>query len=179
MAELCVVCSKKMGGFSGLMKADDVSMKICNDKNIPFEAPICINCIRNKIAFVAGEEARLVQEQKNAEEQARLARVKLYTFNPFAPDTYENLGLLTVYMSMGTGLVTEFLSQFTDLVGAESKTYNKKLSFATDICIARLVDDAIDLEADAVIGIQTTFTELTAGQGQILVCMIGTAVKKK
>jgi len=108
--------------------------------------------------------------------------VQLFTFNPYGngleTGAYENLGLVSAYMALGTGPASKFLSSLTDFFGSESKAYNEKMTEATDACIWSLKTNAYKMGADAVIGVHTTFTELTAAHGQILVCMIGTAVKK-
>lgn len=108
--------------------------------------------------------------------------VQLFTFNPYGTGletgAYKNLGLVSAYMALGTGPISMLLSSWTDFFGEESKVYNEKMTSATNACIARIKNLAHEMGADAVIGVQTTFTELTAGHGQIMVCMIGTAVKK-
>ena len=148
MAELCSVCNKKIGGFSGVMPADEISLALCQKQGIRIPSPICRECINKSIAHASSDEGK----EKIKNEQERLAKVELFTFNPYLPDTYKNLGLLTAYAAIGTGLFTEFLSSFTDLVGAESKTYNKKMNEATDICISRIRNSALEIEADAIIG---------------------------
>ena len=108
--------------------------------------------------------------------------VQLFTFNPFGngleTGAYENLGVVSAYMGLGVGPLTAIFSAWSNDFGVESKKYNEKMATATDACMLKIKNIAHELGADAVVGMQTTFTELTAGHGQILVCMIGTAVKK-
>jgi uncharacterized protein YbjQ (UPF0145 family) len=49
---------------------------------------------------------------------------------------------------------------------------------AENACTTILRKNAHTVGADAVIGIHTTYTELTSGHGMLLVCMSGTGVKR-
>jgi uncharacterized protein YbjQ (UPF0145 family) len=49
---------------------------------------------------------------------------------------------------------------------------------AETACLTKLKINAAEMEANAVIGVQTTYTELTLAHGILLVCMSGTAIRK-
>ena len=155
-----------------------MNIKRCPKCGVGFKAGVsaCPSC---SCDLISEEDYKPAIEKRL---QSANRAVQLFTFNPYGngleTGAYENLGLVSAYMALGTGPISQLLSSWTDFFGEESKTYNEKMTSATDACIFRIKKMAHEMEADSVIGVQTTFTELTAAHGQILVCMIGTAVKK-
>ena len=67
-----------------------------------------------------------------------------------------------------------------DLSGMRLEAAEKKYGEATGIVAAQLEAQAAELGADAVVGIQFTYSELTGGEKAMLTCIgVGTAVKLK
>ena len=66
---------------------------------------------------------------------------------------------------------------FKNLVGGEVKTYTDMSSHARDEAFNRMVNQAIDLNADAVIGMRFMTSTIMAGASEMLA--YGTAVKLK
>ena len=64
-----------------------------------------------------------------------------------------------------------------NIVGGEVKTYTKMTMDARDEAYNRMVNDAIDLKADAIIGVRFTTSMVMAGASEMLA--FGTAVKIK
>lgn len=64
-----------------------------------------------------------------------------------------------------------------NLVGGEVKTYTEMTKNARDEAYNRMINEAIELEADAVIGIRFTTSMVMAGASEMLA--YGTAVKIK
>ena len=62
-----------------------------------------------------------------------------------------------------------------NIVGGEVKTYTKMTMDARDEAYNRMVNDAIDLKADAIIGVRFTTSMVMAGVSEMLA--FGTAVK--
>jgi uncharacterized protein YbjQ (UPF0145 family) len=62
-----------------------------------------------------------------------------------------------------------------NIVGGEVKTYTKMTMDARDEAYNRMVNDAIDLKADAIIGVRFTTSMVMAGASEMLA--FGTAVK--
>jgi len=66
---------------------------------------------------------------------------------------------------------------FRNLVGGEVKTYTKMTIQAREEAYNRMVNEAIDLKADAVIGVRFTTSMVMRGASEMLA--YGTAVKFK
>ncbi len=64
-----------------------------------------------------------------------------------------------------------------NLIGGEIKTYSEMTSQSRDEAFNRMVNEAIKLKADAVIGIRMTTSDVMQGSAEMLA--YGTAVKLK
>lgn len=100
------------------------------------------------------------------------------THNPLNWD-YQILGMATGQSTTGTGLFSEFTSSWTDLLGTQSNTYNKKILEGEQLCANQLRSKAIQMGGNAIIAADIDYSELGAGKGMIMVCMSGTVVKLK
>ncbi len=78
---------------------------------------------------------------------------------------------------MGTGVFTEIASSFTDMLGQESKKYNDKIKTGEENCFAQLRIQAMQLDANAIIGTDIDYAEMGAGKSMVMVCMTGTAIR--
>lgn len=92
---------------------------------------------------------------------------------------YETLGLVTGRSTTGTGMFSDVASAFTDLFGAQSKTYNSKLQSGENICRAALRLQAIEMGGNAVLGVDVDYAEVGGQRAMLMVCMTGTAVRLK
>lgn len=75
---------------------------------------------------------------------------------------------------LGTGFLSEFSSSIADLLGVESQLFTLKLEEARNIATHRLITKAIDLNANAIIGIDFDYTMF--GNNIVGVIVNGTAV---
>lgn len=80
--------------------------------------------------------------------------------------------MVTGQSTTGTGVVTEFASNFTDLLRAQSGRINSKIKAGKDLCFSQLRKQALDLGANAVIATHID----CGGKGMLMVCMAGTAI---
>jgi uncharacterized protein YbjQ (UPF0145 family) len=96
--------------------------------------------------------------------------------NPLNWD-YIALGLVTAQSVLGTGLISEVSSSFTDLFGTQSKSYNKKLIEGENFCKNILRKKALDLGGNAIIGTDVDYSEAGSLKGMLMVCMAGTAIQ--
>jgi len=64
---------------------------------------------------------------------------------------------------------------FKNVIGGEIKTYTEMISNARDEAFNRMINDAIEMGADAVIGVRFTTSMIMAGASEMLA--YGTAVK--
>lgn len=89
----------------------------------------------------------------------------------------EYLGLVTGQSVIGTGVVSEFFSDFTDFFGGNSGSFEGKIATGETAALRMMKSKAIKLGADAVIGIDIDYGELGGGKGMIMVVATGTAVR--
>lgn len=104
--------------------------------------------------------------------------IPVLTVSCISDESYEYIGFVSAHVALGTGPFSQIFSWFSDLFGRKSETYNVKVKAAEKACLLEIRNNASSLGAHMIVGLTTTYTELTRGSGQILVCMTGTAVKK-
>jgi len=90
---------------------------------------------------------------------------------------YEVKGMVTGQSTTGTGVITEFTSDFSDIFGGQSGRHNKKIKAGEDLCFAQLQKQTIDMGANAVIATDIDYSEVGSQRGMLMVCMAGTAVR--
>jgi hypothetical protein len=67
-------------------------------------------------------------------------------------------------------------SGFTDLIGAQSGTYNKKLADGEKLCQSQIKIKTLELGGNAIVGVDIDYSEVGGGKGMLMVCMAGTAI---
>lgn len=178
MEQICSLCESKK------KLVDELLLVRLRESGILLGAQsICEKCVANNShewsqtisAEIAQLEKNIIQIKANLQEE--LGKLEMFTFPPPAGLEYENKGFISSVSAMGTGPFVDFFSSFTDFFGAESESYHEKIRLAQDNCLNRLRRDVIATGANALYGVQITYTELTAGKGMILVCACGTALK--
>lgn len=90
----------------------------------------------------------------------------------------EYLGIVSDDAIMGANLFRDFFAGIRDIVGGRTRGYEKVLRDAKQAAIDGMVEQARELGADAVIGIDLDY-EVIAGDNKsmLLVSASGTAVK--
>lgn len=89
------------------------------------------------------------------------------------------VGIVTGEAILGANLFKDLFAGIRDIVGGRSGAYEKELRKARDIAIQEMIDQARDLGADAVIGVDLDYEtiEAGAGGGMLMVTASGTAVR--
>jgi len=91
---------------------------------------------------------------------------------------YKAIGIVTAQMVSGTGVISEFTSEFQDFFGAKSTSYNMKLSKAEEACFSQIRQKTYNLSGNAVIATDIDYSDVGGPRkSMLLVCMAGTAVK--
>ncbi|MEM9574047.1 MAG: heavy metal-binding domain-containing protein [Pseudomonadota bacterium] len=90
----------------------------------------------------------------------------------------EYKGVVTGEAILGTNIFRDIFASIRDIVGGRSGAYEKALSEARNIAIAEMEEDARQRGADAVIGVDLDYENITAGSGgsMLMVSASGTAV---
>ena len=89
---------------------------------------------------------------------------------------YKVIGIVSGQSSTGTGVVTEFTSDFTDFFGAQSNRHNKKIKKGENLCYQQLRMQTLQQGGNAVIATDIDYSEIGSGRGMLMVCMAGTAI---
>ena len=77
---------------------------------------------------------------------------------------------------LGANLFKDLFAGIRDLVGGRSATYERELQKARDIAMQELTDRAVEMGANAVVGIDIDYEVLWQNNGMLMVSVSGTAV---
>ena len=90
----------------------------------------------------------------------------------------EYRGLVTGEAILGTTIFRDIFAGIRDIVGGRSGSYEKALKEAREIAVAEMTDEARRLGADAVIGVDLDYENISAGgnSSMLMVSASGTAV---
>jgi uncharacterized protein YbjQ (UPF0145 family) len=85
-------------------------------------------------------------------------------------------GIVTGEAIMGANIFKDFFAGIRDIVGGRSASYEAELRKARDLALGELMQNAVELGANAVVGLDLDY-ETVGGQGSMLmVAVSGTAV---
>lgn len=90
--------------------------------------------------------------------------------------SYSVNGLVTAQSVIGTGLVSQIASSFTDLFGAQSGVYTGKLRSSEELCKAILRAETLRQGGNAIVAADLDYAEVGGSHAMLMVCMTGTAV---
>ncbi|MEM7363040.1 MAG: heavy metal-binding domain-containing protein [Pseudomonadota bacterium] len=88
----------------------------------------------------------------------------------------EYLGLVTGEAILGANIFRDMFAAVRDIVGGRSAAYERELGRAREIAIEELGDWAIELGANAVIGVDIDYESFGQTNGMMMVSVSGTAV---
>lgn len=87
------------------------------------------------------------------------------------------LGIVSGEAVMGTNFLRDFFASITDVLGGRSGSYEKELRRAKASAIDEMADEAKNLGADAVVGVDLDYEYMGAGdRSMLMVTANGTAV---
>ncbi|MBE5910240.1 YbjQ family protein [Pseudobutyrivibrio sp.] len=101
--------------------------------------------------------------------------MKLLNIETIPGQNYEVVGLVKGTIVQSKNFGKDFMAGMKTLVGGEIKGYTDMLIEARQIATKRMVDEAEQLGADAIIGIRYSSSSVMQGAAEILA--YGTAVK--
>ena len=99
----------------------------------------------------------------------------LVSINHIPGKEFEVLGLVKGCVVQSKHFGKDFMAGMKTLVGGEIVGYTEMLTEARQIATKRMVDDAVALGADAVVGMRYSSASLMQGAAEVVV--YGTAVK--
>jgi uncharacterized protein YbjQ (UPF0145 family) len=86
------------------------------------------------------------------------------------------VGLVSGEAIMGANLVRDIFAAVRDVVGGRSAAYEQELRKAKDVAIQEMTEQAQELGANAVIGVDLDYETLGSNGGMLMVTASGTAV---
>ena len=92
-------------------------------------------------------------------------------------DTLETLGVVTGEAIIGAHIFRDFFAGITNVIGGRAGGYEKALRQARDIALQEMCDEAAQMGADAVVGVDLDYETLGADNGMLMVTAAGTAVR--
>ncbi|GJL56342.1 MAG: UPF0145 protein [Nitrospirales bacterium] len=88
----------------------------------------------------------------------------------------EYLGVVTGEAIMGANFFRDFFANIRDIVGGRSGAYEKELARARHIAFQEIEEDARDVGANAIVGIDLDYEVLGEKGSMLMVSVSGTAV---
>ena len=101
--------------------------------------------------------------------------MKLVTVEALQGCNYEELGVVTGSTIRSKNFVSDFGQGLKSIVGGELKSYTAMMEKARAQATQRMVDEAVRIGADAVIGVRYATSAIMAQAAEVLV--YGTAIK--
>ncbi len=101
--------------------------------------------------------------------------MKLLSIDHIPGQEYEALGMVKGSVVQTKHFGKDFMAGMKTLVGGEIVAYTEMLNEARQIAVKRMVDEAMELGADAVIGVRYSSAQLMQGAAEVVA--YGTAVK--
>jgi uncharacterized protein YbjQ (UPF0145 family) len=103
----------------------------------------------------------------------------IYTNTPDVPgrEIEEILGIVTGSIVQSKHVGKDIMAGLRTIIGGEIKSYTEMMTEARHKAITRLVEEAMKLDADAVVNLRFTTSSIMSGSSEILA--YGTAVKLK
>ena len=102
--------------------------------------------------------------------------IKIYTTETVAGfQITESLGLVRGNTIRARHLGRDILAVFRNIVGGEINDYTKLMAESREQALERLIEDALALDADAIVGVRFSTSMLAQGAAELLA--FGTAVK--
>ena len=103
--------------------------------------------------------------------------MKIVTVETLQGVNYEELGVVTGSTIQSKNMFADFGQGLKSIVGGELKSYTAMMEKARAQATQRMVDQAVKMDADAIIGVRFTTNSIMAQAAEVLV--FGTAIKYK
>lgn len=104
---------------------------------------------------------------------------RLVTTNTYpGREAHEALGIVSAECVLGINIFRDVFGGLRDFFGGRSKSHQNALAEARETCLRELAERASLLGADAVLGIDLDYNEISGGgKGMLFLVATGTAVK--
>jgi len=91
----------------------------------------------------------------------------------------QHLGMVSGEAILGANIFKDFFAGIRDIVGGRSAAYENELRKAKEIAVQEMTDQAEELGAGAIVGVDLDYETIQVGSGggMLMVSASGTAVK--
>ena len=89
----------------------------------------------------------------------------------------QTLGVVSGEAIIGAHIFRDFFAGITNIIGGRAGGYEKALRQARDIAIQEMCEEAANMGANAVVGVDLDYETLGADNGMLMVTAAGTAVR--
>ena len=103
--------------------------------------------------------------------------MKIVTVESLQGVKYEELGVVSGSIIRAKNMFSDLGQGLKSMVGGELKSYTDMMNTAREQATQRMIDQAVKMEADAIIGVRFTTNSIMAQAAEVLV--FGTAIKYK
>ena len=103
--------------------------------------------------------------------------MKIVTVDTLQGVKYEEMGVVTGSTIQSKNFLSDFGQGLKSIVGGELRSYTGMMEKARDKATQRMIDQAVRMGADAIIGVRYTTSAIMAQAAEVLV--YGTAIKYK
>lgn len=101
-----------------------------------------------------------------------------HTLEGFSIDRH--IEIISAECAFGMNIFKDFFASLSDFFGGRNESTQKVLKDARKTCISELKKEAISLEADAIIGVDLDYSEISSqGKSMLFLVSTGTAVNLK
>lgn len=164
----CSMCGKSVSRF-------DLFQGVCDDCHAQKRKQ---DSARRTEEIEREKLEREAAEARGAEIDRRAARMILTTETAHNLVVAERLGIVAAEYVLGMNLFRDIAASVRDVVGGRSATMQRGLREAREAALEELKRDAAALGADAIVGIDLDYSEISgAGKNMLFLVASGTAVK--
>jgi uncharacterized protein YbjQ (UPF0145 family) len=162
---VCKKCGKKVGILEGL----DVSRR-------------CMDCVkRDASSFTSAGAARMTkyaedERARKANETAAIDAVLLTTETAVNLNITRRIEIVTAECAFGMNVFKDLFAGIRDIVGGRSEAVQKTMRDARKTALFELKREAYLVGANAVVGVDLDYTEISANSNMIMLVASGTAV---
>ena len=103
--------------------------------------------------------------------------MKIVTVETLQGVNYEELGVVSGSIIRAKNMFSDLGQGLKSMVGGELKSYTDMMMKAREQATQRMIDQAVKMDADAIIGVRYTTNSIMAQAAEVLV--FGTAIKYK
>lgn len=103
--------------------------------------------------------------------------MKIVTVETLQGMNYEELGVVSGSTIQSKNMLSDFGQGLKSIVGGELRSYTDMMEKAREKATQRMVNQAVKMDADAIIGVRYTTNSIMAQAAEVLV--FGTAIKYK